>query len=120
MQQAHAKRDKVVFEEERADHAGYGARVQDDVNHRQVDDGDKLWGVQAGSDGDDVDNQAVKQQRDRVDESEEDEVNGDERERLKANDVEAWRVNDERVVGRGPEMRHRWKPQGDRVGSACL
>lgn len=76
--------------------------------------------MQAGSDGDDVDHQGVKQQCDRIDESEEDEVNGDEWERLKANDVEAWRVNDKRVVGRGPEMRHRWKPQSDRVGSACL
>lgn len=120
LQHAHAKRDKVVLEEERAQHAGNGARVQDDVNHCQVDDGDKLWGVQAGSDGDDVDHQGVKQQCDRIDESEEDEVNGDEWERLKANDVEAWRVNDKRVVGRGPEMRHRWKPQSDRVGSACL
>lgn len=120
MQQAQAKRDKVVFEEERAYHAWDGARVQDDVNHCQVDDGDKLWGVQAGSDGDYVDQQAVEKQRDCIDEGEEDEVDGDEGERLKANNVEARRVNDERVVGRCPEMRHRWKPQSDTAGSACL
>lgn len=108
MQQTQAKRDKVVFEEERAYHAWDGARVQDDVNHCQVDHADKFWGVQGGSDGDDVDHQAVEKQGDRIDEGEEDEVDGDERERPEADDVEAWRVNDERVVGRCPEMRHRW------------
>lgn len=98
MQKAQAERDKVVFEEEHAYHAWDGARVQDDVNHRQVDNSDKLWGVQGGSDGDDVDQQAVEKQGDCVDEGEEDEVDGDERERLKADDVEAWWVNDERVI----------------------
>lgn len=75
--------------------------------------------MQASSDGDDVDQEAVEKQRDCVDEGEEDKVDGDEWERLKANDVEAWRVNDERVVG-VVEMRHRWKLQSDTAGSVCL
>lgn len=92
------KRDKVVFEEEYLYHAGNGARVQGDIDHRQVDDSDKLWSVQAAIKGDDIDQQAVEHQRDHIHEHKEDEVDRDERKRLKSNDIEAWRVNDERVV----------------------
>lgn len=98
LQQAQVKRDKVVFEEEYLYHAGNGARVQGDIDHRQVDDTDKLWSVQATIKGDDIDQQAVEHQCDHIDEHKEDEVDRDVRKRLKSNDIEAWRVNDERVV----------------------
>lgn len=54
----------------------------------------------------DENDQSVEQHCDHVHKCQEDEINTDEGKSLKTNDVETWRVNDDRVVQNGPENSH--------------
>ena len=98
LNQAQVEGNEIVLHQKYLYHAGNRARVQDHVDHCQVDHGQKLWCVQTVVKGNDVDHQTVEENRDHVDKGQEDEVEADGRIRLKSNDVEARRMNDDRVV----------------------